>query len=496
MGKQIEHRSSNSVQRTLLSDPRNVTRGLNRRVAVILLFVVVSAEAGIGLLVLSNFKQSYSRIERMHAQSLRAVRQIGEMQYQVQAIRRNALYALTTKDATLRISYAEKSRASDLGLEPGLAKCLTQASTPEEVAAGRSLLSDWSGYLKVQDDVLSRILEGNTKEALEVDGAVGVPFFDKVTEDLEILRRLFDQRASHELAMADELSQRALVCLIAVLGTCLLFGILAVLFIERAFMKREARQAKLQMEFVASVSHELRTPVATIFSAAENIRDGLAPDGERLREQGAIITHQASKLNDFIEQVLLFTTQSKAGASHAMRPLMVSEIIESALNDSGRLLYEAGIKIVPRVDPGLPSVVGDLGSLSRCLQNLISNAVKYRGKQQWIGVFADLDDTHASERHVRIRVQDRGIGISESDLHFVFDPFFRSAQVVAEQIRGTGLGLAIAKRTAEAFGGTLSVESQIGVGSVFTLKLPALVETSRAVFASDRQPLGIGEFSQ
>jgi two-component system sensor histidine kinase BaeS len=65
------------------------------------------------------------------------------------------------------------------------------------------------------------------------------------------------------------------------------------------------------------------------------------------------------------------------------------------------------------------------------------------------------------------------MGIATTDLPYVFDPFFRSPQVVASQIRGTGLGLAIAKRSAEAFGGTLSVESQIGVGSVFTLRLPA-----------------------
>jgi signal transduction histidine kinase len=163
-----------------------------------------------------------------------------------------------------------------------------------------------------------------------------------------------------------------------------------------------------------------------------------------------------------------------------VRPLAVSEIVETALDNTSGLLKEAGIRLEQKIDPGLPLVAGDLGSLSRCLQNLVVNAAKYGGGDRWIGLVAEIDHTSARGLQVRIRVEDHGIGICDSELPFVFDPFFRSAQVVDAQIRGTGLGLAIAKRSAEAFGGTLSVESQIGMGSIFTLRLPAFPHTQEA----------------
>jgi signal transduction histidine kinase len=213
--------------------------------------------------------------------------------------------------------------------------------------------------------------------------------------------------------------------------------------------------------------------VATIFSAAENIRDGLPQDREKFMEQGSVITHYAAQLNDLVEQVLLFTTTAEGKPWHAVRALAVSEIVETALVNTGGLLKEAGIRLEQKIEPGLPMVSGDLGSLSRCLENLIVNAAKYGGADRWIGLVVEVDDSSVMGEQIRIRVEDHGIGICDSELPFVFDPFFRSAQVVDAQIRGTGLGLAIAKRSAEAFGGTLSVESQIGIGSVFTLRLPA-----------------------
>jgi len=304
-----------------------------------------------------------------------------------------------------------------------------------------------------------------------------VPKFEKVRQDLEVVKQLYDRQASQQLATVAELSRAGLLRLIVVLGSCLLFGSLAMLAIERAQLRSEMKIAKLQMDFVAAVSHELRTPIATIFSAAENIRDGLPQEREKFMEQGAVITNYASQLNDLVDQVLLFTTTAEGKPWHAVRPLAVSEIVEAALNDTGGLLQDAGIHLEREIEPGLPMVAGDLGSLSCCLRNLIANAAKYGGADKWIGLFAEIDDSSIIGRHVRIRVQDHGIGIDSADLPFVFDPFFRSSQVVAAQIRGTGLGLAIAKRSAEAFGGTLSVESQVGLGSVFTLRLPAFDET-------------------
>jgi signal transduction histidine kinase len=407
------------------------------------------------------------------------------MQYQAQETRRSTLYALTTNDPNLQVSYCDMSRAADRRVKEGISEYLAQAGTPQELAAGRLLAADWNDYLKVRDDVLGRILEGSTKEAVELDLTYGVPKFEKVSQDLEGEKEIYDRQATQQLVTVSKFSGKALLRLTVVLGFCLLFGSLAVLTIQRAQLRSERHMATLQMDFVAAVSHELRTPVATIFSAAENIRDGLPEEREQFIEQGAVITHYASKLNDLVDQVLLFTTTGEGKAGHAARALAVSELVEAALDNTSRVLKESGIRVEQKLEPGLPMVAGDLGTLCCCLENLIVNAAKYGGADRWIGLVAEIDDTSFMGEQIRIRVEDHGIGIGDSELPFVFDPFFRSTQVVDAQIRGTGLGLAIAKRSAEAFGGTLSVESQIGVGSVFTLRLPVFPDRQEAKLDAD-----------
>lgn len=484
MGWQFNQWRRGSARRSFLSPRRVIARGLSRNLAMVLLVMVFCAEAAVGLVVFHDLNRSHSEMRRMYERSVRGLQQIGEMLYEAQETRRSTLYALTTNDPNLQVGYADMSRAADSRLNQGIAKYVAQASTPQELAAGKLLAADWTKYLKVRDEVLALIMERSTKEAVQVDLASGVSKFERVSQDLEVVKQLYDLQASQQLDTVAELSQHALVRLIAVLVFCLLSGSLAVLAIQRAQLRSERHMAKLQMDFVAAVSHELRTPVATIFSAAENIRDGLPQDREKFMEQGAVITHYASQLSDLVDQVLLFTTTAEGKPWHAVQPLAVSHILETALNNTRSLLRELVIHVEAEVAPGLPMVAGDLGSLSRCLQNLIVNAVKYGGPDKWVGVFAEIDDAGVSGRQVQIRVQDHGIGIKNSELPFVFDPFYRSARVVEAQIRGTGLGLAIAKRSAEAFGGTLSVESQVGVGSVFILRLPVYPDAQQPNLAA------------
>ena len=485
MGERIKHALGTSARRTLQSPPGPRARGLRRSLTMGLLWLVFFAEGGIGLLVFHDLSKSNFELQRMYERSLRRLRQIREMQYEAQETRRSTLSALTTQDHNRQVLYCDMSRAADRRVKEGISEYLAQAGTPQELAAGRLLTADWNDYLKVRDDVLGRILKGSTKEAVELDLTYGVPKFEKVSQDLEVEKEICDRQASQQLVTVAKFSRRALLRLTVVLGFCLLLGSLAVLAIQRAQLESERRMATVQMDFVAAVSHELRTPVATIFSAAENIRDGLPEEREQFIEQGAVITHYASQLNDLVDQVLLFTRTAEGKPWHAMRALAVSELVESAINNTSRLLKESGIRVEHKLEPGLPMVEGDLGSLSRCLENLIVNAAKYGGADRWIGLVAEIDDTSVMGEQIRIKVEDHGLGICESELPFVFDPFFRSARVVDAQIRGTGLGLAIAKRSAEAFGGTLSVESQIGIGSVFTLRLPAFPDALEANLDAD-----------
>jgi signal transduction histidine kinase len=236
---------------------------------------------------------------------------------------------------------------------------------------------------------------------------------------------------------------------------------------------RAQKYAKVQMEFVASVSHELRTPLTAIYSAGENIKDGFVEGKENLKFYGLLLTSQARQLMNFVDRILLFASTRSGKTHYVLRPLRVSEILQVARRNTTELLEGAGCTLEEHIEPGLPPVLGDMSAVCACLQNLLGNAAKYGGADRWIRMSATCSGSEKHGKEVRISVQDHGEGISNSDLPHIFEPFYRSPRVVAAQIHGTGLGLALAKYIAEALGGSVSVISEPGVGSTFTLRLRA-----------------------
>jgi signal transduction histidine kinase len=227
------------------------------------------------------------------------------------------------------------------------------------------------------------------------------------------------------------------------------------------------------MEFVASVSHELRTPLAAIFSASENIKDGFVEGKKNLRFYGSILTSQARRLIDLVDRILMFASTRTGKTTYAVKPLAVSDIIAAVRKNVTDEINEEGCTLEEQIAADLPPVLGDLSAVCACLQNLIGNAIKYGGLERWIGLSVGCHELGEGRKEVRFSVQDHGNGIAPVELHHIFEPFYRSPKVVAAQVHGTGLGLALAKRIAEALGGKISVVSELGVGSTFTLHLRA-----------------------
>jgi len=160
--------------------------------------------------------------------------------------------------------------------------------------------------------------------------------------------------------------------------------------------------------------------------------------------------------------------------------LKVPKIIETALASTAELIHTAQFTVEQNIESGLPAVMGDLFALSQCLQNFITNALKYGAENRWIGVRASLEEKGALGREIRISISDRGKGIASSDLQHIFEPFYRSPLVAGTQIHGTGLGLSVARSIAEAMKGELTVRSTPGRGSTFTLHLPVAQPATEA----------------
>jgi signal transduction histidine kinase len=253
------------------------------------------------------------------------------------------------------------------------------------------------------------------------------------------------------------------------------FGVLLVLAAGIAIIvvssQRARILARLQMDFVAAVSHELRTPLAVISSAAENIADGVVAGKQQLTEYGTEIKNQAKQLMQLVEQILLFAATRDSRHQYNVRPLHVADVIDAALKNTSALIEGAGITVEQEIAPNLPLVSGDLSALSHCLQNLITNAVKYGGDARWMGIQAELSEGQGQSREVQISVADKGLGIPAAEQQHIFEPFYRSSSATAAQIHGTGLGLPLARDIAEAMGGSLTVASEPGKGSRFTLHL-------------------------
>lgn len=464
-----------------------VQRIILRHVPAILLLSLLLTEAGVGAFIIRDLTRSSESVQKMYNGSVQGLLKFGDLQYHAQETRRSTLYALTTNDGNLQVEYAEQSRQADRLVTEGIKDYLAGTRTPQETEAGQHLAADWQAYLQVRDDVLGRILESSVKEAVQIDLTRGVPQFERVREDLNEIKTLYDEQASLHLATVRELSGASKIRLLTALGIGLLLGSIAIWGFQKLRVRSAVQLAKLQMDFVASVSHELRTPIAAILSAAENLRDGLVTKRDDIIQQSSVITDQAVQLANLVEQVLSFASAAESNQLHPLGHLRVDEVIDDALRSTASLLQQAGFTLERQVQSGLPPVVGEFSVLSQCLQNLIANAVKYSSGNRWVRVSAGMDER---SHQIQIRVHDHGMGIHDSDLPHIFEPFYRSPEVVTARIKGTGLGLSIAKRSAEAFGGTLAVSSQVGVGTVFTVSLPAAGRELAEVQFSEASKIG------
>ena len=456
---------------------------LARYSSALFLLLLIGLEAGVVRFVVRDVRSANDEVQRMYASSVLGLHRIGSLQYDAQETRRSTLYALTTNDSNLQVVYADQSREADARVTAGIVEYLQQAQLPQEVDLAHRLEGDWKAYLAARNEVLGSIMEGSTKEAVSYDLARGVPLFDRVRRDLEETERLYDEQASQRLANVAALANRTVTRLVTVLGVTVLIAGIFVWVLQKDKMASTMQMARMQMDFAASVSHELRTPLAVLCSAVDNIADGVVTGKEQLAKYGAVIRNQSRQINGLVNQVILFVSTQDLKGRYILQPLVVSDVVDAAVTGTAELIRKAGFTLEKHINPDLPKILGDLSALSQCLQNLITNALKYGDQGRWIAIHASAEGGR-DHQEVRISVQDRGKGIERSELHHIFEPFYRAPAALAGQIHGTGLGLPIAKSLAEAMGGRLTVTSEVGAGSTFTLHLPVeegLSDRSEAV---------------
>ncbi|HEX4167675.1 MAG TPA: HAMP domain-containing sensor histidine kinase [Bryobacteraceae bacterium] len=233
--------------------------------------------------------------------------------------------------------------------------------------------------------------------------------------------------------------------------------------------RRMQRLADQKMQFVAGVSHELRTPVSAIAMLSRNQADGLVTGADKVKQYGELINQQSRRLNDMVEQALQYAGIHSGLRRPARNEIDLGRLIQEAVEARSEELARNGFAVEMALSADLPPVVGDTSLLRTAFDNLLSNALKHAHGGHWIQVGAQHD---VSEKEVRISVEDRGAGIDAEDQAEIFEPFSRGRAAVQAQIPGSGLGLSLVRNAAEAHRGSVTLVSEPGRGSKFTLHLP------------------------
>ncbi len=223
---------------------------------------------------------------------------------------------------------------------------------------------------------------------------------------------------------------------------------------------------RVRKDFVANVSHELRTPIGAIGVLAETLRD--ADDPEVVERLSGRLHDEAMRLGDMIEDLLALSTL-EAGSIDEPDLVDLQQVLRLAIERSESAAERRQIAIVtpPESTPGPVFTEGDQGQLISAVANLLDNAIKYSGQGSEVEVAIRRQPTTA-----RLEVSDTGIGIPESDVDRIFERFYRVDDARSRVTGGTGLGLSIVRHVAINHQGTVSVHSEEGKGSTFTLTLP------------------------
>jgi signal transduction histidine kinase len=235
--------------------------------------------------------------------------------------------------------------------------------------------------------------------------------------------------------------------------------------------------AKLKSEFLNQVSHELRTPLAVIIGYIECITDGLYGEIEpKHQEILQVVAKQSTHLKNMIDQILIYS-RLEAG-KHGMRveDVNLTRVLGDLRDTFEFLCRQKGIHLTWEMHSEAIFLRSDVTRLKEVISNLLQNAVKYTDKGS-----VTVRTGRLSSSSIMVEVEDSGIGISETHLASIFEPFMQVHKTSTENSRGgIGLGLSIVRKHLEQIGGKISVKSELGKGSIFRIVLPRNFEGKKS----------------
>ena len=228
--------------------------------------------------------------------------------------------------------------------------------------------------------------------------------------------------------------------------------------------------AKLKAEFLNQVSHELRTPLAVIIGYIECITDGLYGQIDmKHNEILQVVAKQSTHLKNMIDQILIYSRLEAGKQPIRIEELQLTKVVNDLRDTFEFLCRQKGIELRWEVPREAVTMRNDATRVKEVVSNLLQNAVKYTDRGS---ISVRISNAPVADS-VMIEVQDTGMGISEQHLTSIFEPFMQVHKTSSENSRGgIGLGLSIVKKHLDQIHGTITVESELGKGSLFRIVLP------------------------
>lgn len=275
---------------------------------------------------------------------------------------------------------------------------------------------------------------------------------------------------SVRVASADPAAERAVAAsrrklVISILVLIALALAAATYAIFRATV-RELSVARLQSDFVAAVSHEFRSPLAAMCHLTELLEENRVPEDRRPAYYQAL-AKENRRLRELVEGLLDFARMESGRQVYRQDELEVADLVRGVVQEFGELAASGGRRIELDLTDTPHYIQGDGEAISRAVRNLLDNAAKYSPPSSPIRV-----SVAEQEGRVIIAVQDEGPGIPKAEQQAIFAKFVRGSASRELDVKGTGIGLAMVRHIVEAHGGSVTVESEPGHGSRFTIRLP------------------------
>ncbi|MFO1062481.1 MAG: ATP-binding protein [Pirellulales bacterium] len=222
-------------------------------------------------------------------------------------------------------------------------------------------------------------------------------------------------------------------------------------------------------DFIAGASHELKTPLAAIRAYAETLETAIVDDPHAAPRFLSSILQQADRMNHLVTSMLQLARAESGAVQLRKEQVDVAAALQPCIDAADGIARSKGVELETQLPAERILVSADYDAFQTIAGNLLSNAVRYTGQ----GGKVSVEVVHEG-RHVLLRVSDTGIGIAQEDRDRIFERFYRVQKDRAAESGGTGLGLAIVKQLVTAMGGEIGVDSRLGHGACFEVRLPAV----------------------